>query len=87
MAYTTMLEIYGFFWANSPRGGTLEGSAKKRQMEEVNVKKKTFVLNTHNEKNDYFACCAHTLIMESTLRNAYDAVFKLKVISLSIQEG
>ena len=30
---------------------------------------------------------AHTLIMENTQRNAYDAAFKLKAVDLAVKEG
>ena len=35
----------------------------------------------------HFALRARTLIMEKTRRNAYDAAFKLKAISLAVEEG
>lgn len=35
----------------------------------------------------HFALHAHTLIMENTQRNAYDAAFKLMAIDLAVKEG
>lgn len=57
----------------------------KHETDEKGDAKKTLVLS--HTFNNHFACGAHTLIMESTRRNAYDAAFKLKAINLAIQEG
>ena len=76
------------YWHHGlPPGGALAGSARARQTGgRNNVPRKTLVwlclwLFFH------FAHHAHTLIMENTRRNAYDAAFKLKAIDLAVEEG
>lgn len=70
---TTMWLIYGFVLAKSLQGCTIAGIAKVRQ-----TRGKILFA-----EEDPISSFAHTVIMESTPKNA---AFKIKVIELAVNE-